>query len=72
MAHHTTKHPDEATESRTLKGAADNAATIALLEKWALEDATNDPQAIAQAERDLAELKTALNANRPPERPAFP
>jgi len=71
MAHHTTKHPDEAIES-PIKAAADNAATIALLEKWVQEDATNDPRAIAQAERDLTELKTALNANRPPERPVFP
>jgi hypothetical protein len=65
------KHPDQA-DSRTLKAAADNAATIALLEKWAREDATNDTQAIAEPERDLAELKIALNANRPPDRPVFP
>ena len=50
----------------------DNSATIALLERWADEDATDDPAAIAQAERELEEFKAALNANRPPDRPVFP
>ena len=50
----------------------DNSASIALLERWAREDATDDPAAIAQAERDLTEFKAALNANRPPGRPVFP
>ena len=49
-----------------------NSATIALLERWEIEDATNDPVAIAQSERELAEFKAALNANRPPDRPVFP
>ena len=50
----------------------DNSATIALLEQWAREDATDDPTAIAAAERELAEFKAAMNANRPPDRPVFP
>ena len=45
-------------------------ATIALLKQWELEDATDDPCVVAQAERDY--FKTALNANRPPDRPLFP
>ena len=55
-----------------VKTGPDNAATIALLEKWAREDATDDPTAMAQAERELSEFKAALNANRPPDRPVFP
>lgn len=50
----------------------DNSKTIALLEQWADEDATEDPAAIAQAERELAEFKRALNRNRPGESPVFP
>jgi hypothetical protein len=49
-----------------------NEATVALLQQWAIEDATDDPNAIAQAERELADFKAALNANRPPDRPLFP
>ena len=52
--------------------APDNAATIALLERWAEADATDDPTAIAEAERDLAEFKASLNANRLADRPVFP
>jgi hypothetical protein len=50
----------------------DNSATIALLQGWALKDATDDPAAIAQAEQELAQFKSALNANRPPDNPVFP
>jgi hypothetical protein len=51
---------------------SDNSATIALLEQWAREDATDDPAAVAQAEVDLALFKSALNANRAVDRPVFP
>lgn len=50
----------------------DNSATIAMLQEWAREEATDDPAAIAQAEFELAEFKAALNANRPPDKPVFP
>jgi predicted 3-demethylubiquinone-9 3-methyltransferase (glyoxalase superfamily) len=50
----------------------DNSETIAMLQEWAREDATDDPAAIAHAEFELAEFKAALNANRPPEKPVFP
>ena len=41
-----------------------NAASIALLESWLKEDATDDPGEIAQAEKDLEEFKTAIDAER--------
>ena len=44
---------------------------VPLLQQWAREDATDDPATIAQAERELAQLKAALNANRPPDKPVF-
>jgi hypothetical protein len=72
MAQHTTKHPNQSNQTDTSKAVHDNASTIALLEEWAREDATDNPAAITQAERELAELKRALNANRPPDRPVFP
>ena len=50
----------------------DNSRTIALLEQWAREDASDDPAVVAGAERELAEFKAAFNANRPPDKPVFP
>jgi hypothetical protein len=52
--------------------APDNSRTIALLEQWAREDASDDPAAVAEAERELAEFKAAFNANRAPDTPVFP
>ncbi len=43
---------------------AKNAAAIAMLQSWIDEDATDDPEAIRQAEEELEELKRNLNANR--------
>jgi hypothetical protein len=56
----------------TPASAPDNSATVALLQQWAREDATEDPAAIAQAEQELSQFKAALNANRPPDNPVFP
>lgn len=39
-------------------------ATIALLEEWMVEDATDDPELIRLAEEELHEFKKALNENR--------
>ena len=50
---------------------ADKSATLDLLVGWMREDATDDPAAIAEAERDLTEFKTALNQNRRPPAPLF-
>ena len=44
-------------------GSIDN-ATLELLAKWRLEDATEDPEEIQAAEKELAEFKKAMNDNR--------
>jgi len=59
-------------KSVTLSAPLDNSGTVALLQQWAREDATDDPAIIARAEHELAQFKAALNANRPSERPVFP
>ena len=59
-------------QSATAPPVRDNSATIAMLQEWAREDATDDPAAIAHAEYELAEFKAALNASRPPDKPVFP
>ena len=43
---------------------SENAASIALLESWLAEDATDDPEEIRQAEQELLEFKRNMNANR--------
>lgn len=55
--------------------AADEAATaIALLESWASEEATNDPEEIREADAALNEFMQNLNRNRVEsgESPLFP
>ena len=42
----------------------DKDATIALIQQWIDEDATDDPEEIAAAERELEEFKAAMNAER--------
>jgi len=59
-------------KSATAPPVLDNSETIAMLQRWAREDATDDPAAIAQAEDERAEFKAALNASRPPDKPVFP
>ncbi len=46
------------------EGDARNAASIALLQSWLAEDATDDPEEIRRAEEELAEFKRSMNANR--------
>lgn len=46
------------------EGDARNAASIALLQSWLAEDATDDPDEIRRAEEELAEFKRNMNANR--------
>jgi hypothetical protein len=41
-----------------------NAASIALLQSWLAEDATNDPAEIREAQKELDEFKRAINAER--------
>ena len=51
-----------------------NHELLALLEQWMAEDATDDPEAILRAEREIAEFKRAMNENRilAGELPLFP
>lgn len=51
---------DNETEAERRK----NAASIALLQSWLDEDATDDPEEIAAAERELSEFKQAVDAER--------
>jgi hypothetical protein len=39
-------------------------ATFELFAKWRAEDATDDPEELRKAERELAEFKKAMNGNR--------
>lgn len=38
--------------------------TLELLEAWAREDATNDPEKLRAAQKELDEFKRAMNENR--------
>ena len=38
--------------------------TLELLEAWAREDATDDPEKLKDAQRELDEFKKAMNENR--------
>ena len=38
--------------------------TLALLEGWAREDATDDPEKLRAAQKELDEFKRAMNENR--------
>lgn len=42
----------------------ENVASIALLQSWLEEDATDDPAEVQQAQVELAALKRAINAER--------
>lgn len=74
MPQHYANPPDSVLPPKGVTPAPppDNSATIALLQQWAREDATDDPAIIARAEQELAQFKAALNANRPPDKPVFP
>jgi hypothetical protein len=51
--------------SVTGNGSADT-ATLVLLAKWRIEDATTDPEQIRAAEREIAEFRKAMNESRCP------
>jgi hypothetical protein len=74
MPHHYANPSGSALPPKGVTPAAlpDNSGTIALLQQWAREDASGNPAAVARAEKELAQLKAALNANRPPDSPVFP
>lgn len=44
-------------------GAVDT-ETLALLEAWAREDATDDPEKLRAAQKELDDFKRAMNENR--------
>ena len=48
----------------TLQPGAVDTETLALLEAWALEDATDDPEKLRTAQKELDEFKRAMNENR--------
>lgn len=43
---------------------AENAAAIALLDSWLVQDSTDDPEELREAEEEFEELKRNMNANR--------
>jgi hypothetical protein len=49
--------------SNGTSGAIDT-ETLALLEAWAIEDATDDPEKLRAAQKELDEFKRAMNENR--------
>jgi hypothetical protein len=64
MPQHHAKRSSFILSSKSLTPTPDNSSTIALLQQWEKEDATDDPAAMAQAKQELAEFSAALNANR--------
>ncbi|MFN0100657.1 MAG: hypothetical protein ACKV2U_01065 [Bryobacteraceae bacterium] len=49
--------------ARLATGAIDT-ETLELLESWGLEDATDDPEKLKDAQKELDEFKKAMNENR--------
>jgi hypothetical protein len=47
-------------------------ATLALLQSWVDQDATDDLEEIREAEAELEAFKRAMNANRAGESPLYP
>jgi predicted transcriptional regulator len=47
-------------------------ATLALLQSWVDQDATDDPEEIRAAEAELEAFKQAMNENRAGESPLYP
>ena len=58
--------PVRPSSSQEMKPGADekNAASIALLQSWLEEDATDDPDEIQSAQEELEQFKQAINAER--------
>jgi hypothetical protein len=72
VSQQSTPPPFEVVRSTDSKGL--DYATLDLLAKWKKEDATDDPDEIRAAERELAEFMQAINENRSRsgEPPVFP
>lgn len=65
MTHQTSSKPVSMPRAtpRVTAGSI-NYELLELLEKWRLEDETDDPEEIRIAEKELAEFKRAMNENR--------
>ena len=48
----------------TLHRGPVNQPLVDLLDQWIAEDATDDPELLLQAEKELAEFKQTMNQNR--------
>lgn len=75
MNEHTTIETKSTLPITHLPGNASiDTATLELLAQWRREDATDDPEKICEAERELAEFKRAMNESRAfcGETPLFP
>ena len=65
-----TSEPDQNEQARPLPASGGSGkpdidyALLELLERWEKEDATDDPEKILAAEKDLEEFKRAMNENR--------
>ena len=61
----TRKHPTSMPLAGTpLATGGIDTETLELLESWAREDATDDPQTLSKAQNELDEFKKAMNENR--------
>jgi len=58
-----TEHLPLETEKKSVESRHDD-PTVALLQSWLEEDATDDPEEIRKDQEDLDEFKQAINAER--------
>jgi hypothetical protein len=60
----TTQNPPVLPVGAPLSPGTVDTETLALLEAWAREDATDDPAKLRAAQKELDEFKRAMNENR--------
>ena len=67
MKHQTTS-PGDATPKASIERLSTNGsidtATVELLTSWRVQDATDNPDQLREAERELVEFKKAMNESR--------
>ena len=59
--------PSEPTQTPSLRSSGNvsiDTATLELLRRWRIEDATQDAEEIRAAEKEIADFKRAMNENR--------
>jgi hypothetical protein len=65
MKQHTTPSEPPAPPTLRLSGNGSiDTATLELLRRWQIEDATQDVEGIRAAEQEIADFKRAMNENR--------